>query len=220
MTITGQKRASLDGLRVAEFGLLYLGVPLVLAFVLPPSWMWRVLFAATALGMVLLALTPGFSWRELTRGWTRIDWRWVALVAAGTAIVTTALVLWLVPGRAFALPRRSPELWLTIMALYPLLSALPQELVFRPLFFRRYGALFPDRRIAVAANAALFGLAHLMFWNWVAFGLTVIGGAIFAQGYLSRGGFAMAVVLHAICGAIVFTTGLGSFFFHGAVPLR
>ena len=30
-----------------------------------------------------------------------------------------------------------------IAALYPLLSALPQEIVFRPLFFRHYGALLP-----------------------------------------------------------------------------
>ena len=30
----------------------------------------------------------------------------------------------------------------------------------------------------------------------------------------------MAVVLHAVCGGIVFTSGLGTFFYHGAVPLR
>lgn len=214
------QRMKAGGLRMVEFAALYLGVPLVLAFVLPPSWMWRVLMSATALGVLLLAVTPGFSWRELTRGWTQLDWGHVAMVAAGTAVVTMALVHWLLPGRAFALPRHSPELWLMILALYPLLSALPQELVFRPLFFRRYGALFPDRRVALAANAALFGLAHLMFWNWVAVALTIAGGAIFAHGYLTRGGFPMAVVLHAVCGLTVFTTGLGSFFFHGAAALR
>jgi membrane protease YdiL (CAAX protease family) len=107
-----------------------------------------------------------------------------------------------------------------ILTLYPLLSALPQELVFRPLFFRRYGALFPGTAAAVACNALVFGLAHLMFWNWVALALTVAGGLIFARAYLGRGGFAMAVVLHAVCGAIIFTSGLGTFFYHGAVPLR
>ena len=30
-----------------------------------------------------------------------------------------------------------------IVVLYPLLSALPQEIVSRPLFFRRYGLLPP-----------------------------------------------------------------------------
>ena len=76
--------------------------------------------------------------------------------------------------------------------LYPLLSALPQELVFRPLFFRRYGHLFPDGRIALLANGALFGLAHLMFWNWPAVLLSTAGGLIFAHAYARRGSFALA----------------------------
>jgi hypothetical protein len=43
---------------------------------------------------------------------------------------------------------------------------------------------------------------------------------IFAQAYLGRGGFALAVGRHAACGAIIFTSGLGTFFYHGAVALR
>ena len=120
------------------------------------------------------------------------------------------------PGQALALPRRAPGLWVAIMLIYPFLSALPQELVFRVLFFRRYGGLFDGRRVAVAVNAAGFGLAHLMFWNWVAAALTVAGGVIFARAYLRRG-FVQAVLLHAIAGGIIFTSGLGSFFYHGAV---
>ena len=108
-----------------------------------------------------------------------------------------------------------PGLWLAIMVLYPFLSALPQELIFRALFFRRYRALFPSERAAVAVNGLVFALAHLMFWNWVAVALCIAGGVIFAVGYLGRGGFLQAVVLHAICGAIVFTSGLGIFFYHG-----
>jgi membrane protease YdiL (CAAX protease family) len=207
-------------MRAAEFAVLYLGLPLMLALVLPPAWLWPVLLGATALALVLLALTPGFAWSELWRGWGRVDWRYVALVAAGTAVIAAVLVWWLVPRQALALPRQATGLWLMILVLYPVVSALPQELLFRPLFFRRYGSLFPDRRLAVAANGFTFGLAHLMFWNWVALALTVAGGVIFAQAYLGRGGFALAVVLHAACGAIIFTSGLGSFFYHGAIALR
>ena len=70
---------------------------------------------------------------------------------------------------------------------------------------------------AVAASAFVFALAHLLFWNWVALALTFAGGLIFARGYLGRGSFALAVVLHAVCGWVIFTSGLGSFFYHGAV---
>lgn len=207
-----------DPVLALEFAGLYLGLPLLLALAFPPDWLFPTLLGATTLGAILLARTPGFAWRELLRGWRGLDWRHVARVAAGTAAVAALLVALLVPEEALGLPRRMTGLWLMILLLYPLLSALPQELLFRPLFFRRYGGLFPEPRVAILVNALVFGLAHLMYWNWVAVGLTVAGGAIFADGYLRRGGFAMAVVLHAVCGAIVFTSGLGAFFYHGAIP--
>jgi len=203
--------------RGMEFAALYIGVPLLLALAAPASWLWPVLLATTAVALALLTATPGFAWRELAQGWGRLDWRWIAGVAAATALAAALLVWALVPGQALLLPRRAPGLWLTILLLYPLLSALPQEIIFRVLFFRRYAVLFPDRRIAVAVNGLVFALAHLMFWNWVALLLTGAGGVIFARAYLGRGGFALAVALHAVCGWILFTSGLGSFFYHGAV---
>ncbi len=46
-----------------------------------------------------------------------------------------------------------------ILLFYPVLSALPQEIVFRPLFFRRYGAILPDAHAGIVVNAALFPCA-------------------------------------------------------------
>lgn len=200
--------------RAFEALALFVVAPLALALLLPPSALLPALFAMTALGALLLARTPGFAWGSLVRG--RIAWGRVGLVALAAALACGALVWLLAPGDALALPRRAPGLWLMILALYPFLSALPQELLFRPLFFRRYGGLFPSTAAAVVANALLFGFAHLMFWNWVAVGLSAAGGLIFALGYL-RHGFPTAVLMHAVCGGIVFTSGLGRFFYHGAV---
>jgi hypothetical protein len=59
-------------------------------------------------------------------------------------------------------------------------------------------------------------LAHLMFWNGVALALTAAGSVIFARAYLGRG-FLQAVLLHAVAGGIIFTSGLGVFFYHGAI---
>ena len=200
--------------RAVEFALIFVALPLVMALGIPADWLWPVMAAVTAAGAILLALTPGFRWRALAS--RRIGWPMLAAAALLTAVVCSLLVWWLLPGRFLALPRRSPELWLTIMALYPFLSALPQELVFRALFFARYRPLFASDAAAVVVNALVFGLAHLMFWNWIAVTLSVAGGALFAIGYL-RHGFLQAVLLHAVCGGILFTAGLGNFFFHGAV---
>jgi uncharacterized protein len=205
--------------RWLELVSLYGALPLALALALPPAWLFPVLLAVTLLAAALLTATPGFAWRDLVRGWRGLDWRHVAAVGLAALTVSAALVWWLVPYQALFLPRRETGLWLLIMLLYPFLSALPQEIVFRELFFRRYGALFAGPRSAILVNGFLFGAAHLIFWNWVAVALSAAGGMVFAHGW-HRGGFAMAVVLHALCGAIIFTIGLGTFFYHGAVPAR
>ena len=204
----------------AEFAVLFLGLPLVLAFGLPPSIMWTLLACSFVLGLGLLAITPGFRFREFLEGRPSPGWWTAPAFALGAGAGIWGLTAWLIPGALFWMPQRMPELWLTILVAYPILSALPQEAVFRVLFFRRYGALFPSKAAAVATNAGVFALAHLFLWNWVALLLTAAGGAIFSLAYLHRGGrnFWFPVLLHAIAGWLIFSIGLGRFFYHGAVP--
>ena len=201
-------------LRWAEMLTLFVGVPLLLAFVLPPTAMWSVLAVATAAGIVLLHVTPGFAWRDLMRG--GVLWRETALFALATVVVAGTLTLWLMPDRLLGLPREQKQLWLMILLFYPIVSALPQEVVFRPLFFRRYGDLVPAAA-AIWINAALFALAHLMYRDWIVLGMTFSGGLAFAWAYHRRGSFWTAVAMHAVAGGIVFTIGLGRLFYSGAV---
>ncbi len=197
-----------------EFVALFFGVPVAIAAILPASSMFPVLFAATALGVVLLHRTPGFAWSEL-RG--RVDWR----VVAGFAAVTLAcafVVSWVTTGgRPFAFAAANPGLMVAILILYPVLSALPQELVFRPLFFRRYGPILPDGAAGLILNAAVFSFAHLMYWSWIVTAMTFAGGLAFAWAYRVRGSFPLAVVLHGVAGPILFLLGLGMFFYSGNV---
>ena len=90
--------------------------------------------------------------------------------------------------------------------------------MFRPLFFRRYGSLLPDGRVApIVLNAAIFSFAHLMYWSWVVAAMTFAGGLAFAWSYRVRGNFPEAVVSHSVAGIIVFVLGLGVFFYSGNV---
>lgn len=204
--------------RAVEFAALYLGAPVAVAVLLPPSAMFPALFAVTALGLVLLHVTPGFSWRELRAGAGRIGWRLVAVFTLATVAVGTAVVLATAPAAFLWLVLQDPALMLMIAALYPVLSALPQEIVFRPLFFRRYGALLPgDVRAQIVLNAAVFSLAHLMYWSWIVAAMTFAGGLAFAWSYRVRGNFPEAVVLHSLAGIVVFALGLGVFFYSGNV---
>lgn len=202
----------------AEFAAIYLVAPVVMALALPASWMFPALFAVTALGLVLLARTPGFRWRDLLSGLGRTDARLVALVALATAAVGSALVLALAPQAFLSLPRHNPRLMVLIALFYPLLSALPQELVFRALFFLRYRSILPRGLAAqLALNGAVFALAHLLYWSWIVAALTFAGGLLFAWSFRVRGLFPEAVALHALAGVILFALGAGVWFYTGNV---
>lgn len=200
-----------------EFAALFIAVPLIMALGLPASALWSGLTAMLVVAIGLLSISDGFSWRSLLARPVVATWWGLALFVLATGAITIALVLWLRPYSLFSLPRHNAELWLLILCLYPFLSALPQEIVFRALFFGRYGLLFPSARVAIGVNAGAFSLAHLFFWNWPALVLTAAGGAIFAWAYREKRSFLFAWLLHTLAGQIVFTSGLGMFFYHGAV---
>lgn len=201
---------------LAEFALLYVAAPLVLALLLPARWMFPMLFAVTAIGLVLLHLTPGFHWRELWQGRERIVPRAVWGIGA-LVLGFGALFLWLTqPEALFALTRARPGLLLMILLLYPVLSALPQEVVYRALFFRRYRPILPAGPEArLLLNAGIFALGHLMYWSWLVAGMTFLGGLAFGWAYERRRSFPMAVLMHAVAGNAIFLVGLGLHFYSG-----
>jgi membrane protease YdiL (CAAX protease family) len=202
----------------AEFACLYGVFPFVLAVALPPVALFPGLLTVTALGLLLLGVTPGFRWWDLTQGARRIGWGLVLAFALVTAAIGYGVLMATEPDVLLTLPREMPRLMAMIALLYPVLSALPQEIIFRPLFFRRYGALLPaDPKMQVLLNAGVFAGAHLMYWSWIVAAMTFAGGIVFAWSYRVRGNFPEAVLLHSIAGIILFALGLGIFFYSGNI---
>ncbi|MEM6677342.1 MAG: CPBP family intramembrane glutamic endopeptidase [Pseudomonadota bacterium] len=201
-----------------EATLLFVGVPLVMLLTAGSFPLFPILGILTALAIILLAQTPDWSSRELLQGDLRPWLGFAAAYIVATLVITGGLVLWLVPDAFLGFPTRAPERWLLVMMLYPIVSVLPQELIFRPLFFRRYGGLFPSLNAAILANGLVFGIGHLFYQNPVAIGMTTFSGLIIGWAYARSGSFLLACILHAAGGMLVFTMGLGRFFYHGAIP--
>ena len=208
--------------RWIELGLLFYAAPLLLAWVVAervlPTYQIRAVFTFVIIAaIVLLVMTKGVRWRRVLLSNPFASWPgligFIAICVGGLTLLT-----WLVaPGSLFSFPNRAPELWQRVMIFYPLLSVIPQGLIYRVLFFERYGDLFPNIWVAILANAFAFGLGHLFFQNWYAFGLCAIGGVAFAWAYAVKRSFWFANLLHAIGGWTVFTVGLGRYFYHGAI---
>ena len=195
-----------------EWAVLFLALPLAIAVVLPPGSMFPALFAGTALGIWLLHRTDGFHWRDLLQG--RVDPAPVAVFAAATLAVALTVVL-TTTGDPLRFAMARPGFLLLVLIFYPVLSALPQELVFRVLWYRRYAGILPGGWPGIVLNAAVFSLAHLMYRSGIVAAMTFAGGLAFAWAYQRRGSFAMAVLMHALAGQIVFALGLGMFFYAG-----
>ena len=204
---------------MCELIILMIGLPALLYAVLPVKYLLPVIWAAALYGYSITRYTLPDALRE----W----WLRDALKAeniypilrrfAISAALLTATTWWLAPELLFEFPRRNPAFWLLIMLLYPLLSVIPQEIIFRSFFFSRYQKLFSHPRAMILMSGVAFGLAHILFHNWVAPLLCLIGGMMFAQTYHRHRSLLLVAFEHALYGDFVFTLGLGRYFYHGSV---
>lgn len=203
----------------AEFLLLYGAGPLAL-------WMRRtdglnaleMLWLAAAFCLTLLLTDPTFDRGQL---WNPGPLRrqlpqMLGLFAAGVVAIAV-LVHAYAPRLLFWLPRHHPFLWALILITYPMVSVLPQTLVYRVFLFHRYGTLLrmksKERGAALIAMSGLaFCFSHIVFHNWIAPALTLPGGVLFATRYHNTRSGAVSSLEHALYGCFLFSVGLGHYF--------
>jgi uncharacterized protein len=201
----------------AEFVIVFFGLVLAYTLFFRGTSPIPVLLVLGAGAVYYLLRSPRFDRRDLWRaGALRGELRSVLLLWTITAAGCAAVVLLTEPGAFLYLPREEPGLWALIMIGYPLASVYPQELLFRAFVFHRYVPVFGDGLGMVAASAAAFGFVHIAFGNWVAVVLSAAGGWIFASRYRKSRSLLTVGVEHALYGLLMFTVGLGQYFYHGA----
>ncbi|MFH1731631.1 MAG: CPBP family intramembrane glutamic endopeptidase [Planctomycetota bacterium] len=208
--------AAATGSRPAEFVVLFFAVPLLLAYRAIRAPIIPFLIAVALVCFVVLMCDRSLPRRRLwdaSRFFPRLA-RVLALFVVAGGIMTGA-VAWLLPAHFLSLVRQRPALWQLIMMLYPLLSVYPQEVIYRGFLFHRYRALFPKPWMMVCASAVTFGFVHIIFWNWLAVGLSLLGGFVFARTYQRTGSLLMTSIEHSLYGCLIFTVGLGKYFIPG-----
>lgn len=108
-------------------------------------------------------------------------------------------------------PLNEPWMWVATLLIYPVVSVIPQEIIFRTYFFHRYKKILPSKYARWALSTFVFGLAHLVYGNWIAVVISWFGGAIFGYRYMQTNSTPVVVIEHAIWGSFLFTIGLGSY---------
>ncbi len=177
--------------------------------------------------MIALLRDRGFQRRQLwnASGLWRAMPTTLAIVPLPAALLASGVALWR-PELWLSFPRERPTVYVAVMILYPLLSVYPQEVIWRTYFFHRYQSMLdgvdPGGRAGrtpvwtVFLSGVAFGWMHCLFNNWVAVALTIPGGWLFAYTYARTRSTAAVWLEHAIWGCLIFTIGLGRYFYGGS----
>ena len=212
--------------RPVECLVLYAGLPAALAFL--PRWIerrWGVrlnawvvptLLVAAAVATAHLRRAGLLARGEATRlsGVTGRDWaRMLARFAACAALLAAGLALYR-PDWMLSFPRTSPRFWLVVCVAYPVVSVLPQGILYRALWEKRYASGLP-RTATLLLGASFFSWAHVVFHNVWACLFTFVGGLFFLSTYRRTGSLLFSGVEHALYGDFFFTIGWGAFFYEG-----
>nr|WP_246495387.1 CPBP family intramembrane glutamic endopeptidase [Ameyamaea chiangmaiensis] len=193
-----------------EFLLLYGGGPLLILGLRRAGVLFVLLWVGAAVAFASLRrvrVEPHDARREL---------RAIGLRFAVLAPLIAFVTWWFWPATFLILPRQHPRFWLLIMVLYPVLSVWPQEMLYRAFLFTRYRPLLRRSGALIAASAVAFGFAHVIFLNPVAVVMTLLGGLLFAIDYDRHRSLRLTCLEHSLYGCLIFTLGLGRFFYTGA----
>jgi hypothetical protein len=194
-----------------ELPLLFMGVPLIYYFDFIAAYKAVPLLLIFAAVSIKLYRDKRLS-KSLFRLGHYTGWGWMLLRFGIFAISCGAAVAYFLPNNLFDLPLYNTDRWLLTMLLYPLLSVLPQEFIFRVYFFRRYRSLLTNNHLMIVTNALLFSFAHIMFGNWVALACTFVGSFLFSRTYIKSRSILIASVEHALYGNFLFSIGLAEYF--------
>ncbi|MGB0506611.1 MAG: type II CAAX prenyl endopeptidase Rce1 family protein [Pikeienuella sp.] len=189
-----------------EFLFLFIALPMVAISLGAPLPAYPAIAAGIVAAATLLSSTRAFHWRDLLPVDFASEWRVLVTGTIGVSAFAATITLATTPARFLAPSAESIQLAL----LYPLCLAAPFELVYRALFFRRYGHLFQSAFWAVTISALSTGMIYaLIFGGLPGMAIGAVIGAGMGIAYLRTGSFLLSCLLHTAAGIALLLIGPG-----------
>lgn len=195
-----------------EWVVLFLGFPLLAFCGLIPTHPLLILsipfFYAIVAALFLKRRLLIAESRSAMRGFPpQLSWRMPVVVGA-----IFGYAFWVHPETFLSAPATQSLPWLALLLVYPLISVLPQEFLYRRFYFWRYQKVFGSQRWVAISSVLTFSFLHIAYSNMVAITLTLLGGTLFTVTYLHTKRLMLCWVEHAVYGVAIFVSGLGQFF--------
>ena len=199
---------------IVEFITIFAVVPALLAFRTVEIPLMPIITVAGILCLVYLLFDKDFERPILYRVMPPLRSVFATLLCFLIfAVLLTLTVMYFSPSIFLSFPKRNFELWCLVMLLYPVASVYPQEVLCRAFLFRRYRKLFRTEGSKIIVSAIAFSYMHIVFMNPVAVMLSLAGGLLFAVTYAKTKSLLWVSVEHSLYGMLIFTLGLGKFFY-------
>ena len=197
--------------KILEFIILFIVIPvsfainysLWLKFSIGCLGFIYIIYVLVKIESVKLQLLKKIKWKPF---WVTISKRFFII-----AIFTIVFVCITDSSSLFNILLNKPLKWLILLFFYSFFSVLPQELIYRTFFFKRYAVWFKNNKTLIFINSLLFALAHLFFDSILVLILTFVGGLFFSSTYKKRESTLLVTIEHAIYGCWLLTVGMGSF---------
>ena len=193
-----------------ELFFIYLFLPSFILIFQSKILIFTLLYLVFLFTFLRLRKDKSFQSKSLTK---KINWK-ISFISFFVFLIFGYLyVLFYDPTLLFIFPKNNFWLWIIVMIIYPFFSVIPQEIIYRVYFYHRYKKLFSGSLLLLTLlNLFFFSFAHIVFNNPHAILITAIASPIFSYLYLHES-FLTCVFVHSLGGQIIFTLGLGRYFY-------
>ncbi|MGK7397702.1 MAG: CPBP family intramembrane glutamic endopeptidase [Candidatus Cyclobacteriaceae bacterium M3_2C_046] len=194
-----------------EFIIVFIALPLIQKFKLIEIRPVFILVGIALLFAFVLIKDKSFPNRRFYQ-WGTLDWKkHVIWFLAVTMLVS--LFIYFFRHRLFLeFPMEKTQKYLLALVLYPVLSVIPQEIIFRAYYYHRYKSITNNKMVAILINSLAFGFLHIIYDNWLAPVGAFLISFIFSLTYLKTRSLPVVVIEHYFYGIMIFTIGLGHYF--------
>ena len=193
-----------------ELFFIYLFLPSFILFFQSKILIFTLLYLVFIFTFLRLRKDKSFDLKALTK---KINWRVSFIYFFIFLVLGYFYVLFYDPNILLSFPKNNFGLWVIVIFIYPFFSVIPQEIVYRVYFYHRYKKLFSGNLLLLTLlNLFFFSFAHVVFNNPHAILITAIASPIFSYLYIKES-FLTCVLVHSLGGQIIFTLGLGKYFY-------
>ena len=120
-------------LKKLEFFFIFLIIPSTIFFLDSSIIIFLTLYLVSILSLVILSFDKTFLFTSLKK---QIDWKFVIIFSVIFFFLGFFYVLLVDKNLLFIFPKTNFKLWLIVIFIYPFLSVVPQEIVYRVFFLK------------------------------------------------------------------------------------